>query len=38
MIGFGWTFYAFFVAAAAWVLLYNLWAWWSANSDRESRR
>jgi hypothetical protein len=28
MIGFGWNFYGFFIAAAAWVAIYNVWAWW----------
>ena len=27
MTGFGWNFYGFFVAAAVWVIAYNIWAW-----------
>jgi hypothetical protein len=35
--GFGWTFYGFFVAAAAWMAVYFLWAWRAAAADRASR-
>jgi hypothetical protein len=27
--GFGWSFYGFFVAAAAWVTAYFVWAAWA---------
>jgi len=36
--GFGWTFYGFFVAAAAWMALYFLWAWRAAAADRARSR
>lgn len=32
--GFGWSFYGFFVAAAAWLAGYFLWAWRAAQADR----
>jgi hypothetical protein len=32
--GFGWSFYGFFVCAAAWLALYFLWAWRAARRDR----
>ena len=38
MSGFGWNFYAFFAAAAAWVIGYNVWAWWVDRSGRDERR
>ena len=31
---FGWSFYGFFVAAAAWLLLYFLWAYRASVRDR----
>jgi hypothetical protein len=34
--GFGWSFYGFFVAAAAWIAVYFLWAWRAAEGDRRS--
>jgi hypothetical protein len=30
-MGFGWSFYGFFFAAAAWLVLYFLWARWMAS-------
>lgn len=36
--GFGWSFYGFFVAAAAWLILYFLWAWRAARHDSELGR
>jgi hypothetical protein len=33
-MGFGWSFYGFFVAAAVWVALYFVWAWRAAARDR----
>ncbi len=33
-MGFGWSFYGFFVAAAAWLLLYFLWAFRASARDR----
>jgi hypothetical protein len=36
--GFGLTFYGFFVAAAAWMALYFLWAWRAAAADRARGR
>jgi hypothetical protein len=38
MAGFGWNFYAFFIAAAAWVILYNLWAWRLNRSGRSRKQ
>jgi len=35
--GFGWSFYGFFFAAAAWMTLYFLWAWRAAVRDRQER-
>jgi hypothetical protein len=35
--GFGWSFYGFFFAAAAWMTLYFLWAWRAAVRDRQGR-
>lgn len=34
-MGFGVSFYAFFIAAAIWLLLYFLWAFKAAARDRE---
>ena len=34
-MGFGWSFYGFFVAAAVWLLLYFVWALRAAARDRE---
>ena len=33
--GFGWSFYGFFVAAAAWLAIYFLWAWRAAVRDEQ---
>jgi hypothetical protein len=33
-MGFGWSFYGFFVAAAVWLALYFVWAWRAAVRDR----
>jgi hypothetical protein len=33
-VGFGWSFYGFFVAAAAWLALYFAWAFVAAARDR----
>jgi hypothetical protein len=32
-MGFGWSFYGFFVAAGAWLAVYFLWAWQAARHD-----
>jgi hypothetical protein len=37
-MGFGWSFYGFFVAAAAWMALYFLWASARAARDRREGR
>lgn len=34
-MGFGWSFYGFFFAAAAWLVLYFLWAAREARRDRK---
>lgn len=34
-MGFGWSFYGFFVAAAVWLGLYFLWAARQATRDRD---
>ena len=34
-MGFGWSFYGFFVAAMVWLLLYFVWAFRAAARDRE---
>jgi hypothetical protein len=34
-MGFGWSFYGFFVAAVVWLALYFLWAARQAHRDRE---
>jgi hypothetical protein len=34
-MGFGWSFYGFFVGAALWLLLYFVWAIRAAARDRE---
>jgi len=34
-MGFGWSFYGFFFAAAVWLLLYFVWAWRAAVRDRQ---
>ena len=34
-MGFGWSFYGFFIAAAVWLLLYFLWAFKTAARDRQ---
>jgi hypothetical protein len=36
-VGFGWSFYGFFLAAAVWMLLYFLGAWRAAARDRNPR-
>lgn len=33
-MGFGWSFYGFFLAASAWLLVYFVWAWRAARRDR----
>ena len=33
-MGFGWSFYGFFVAAAVWLVLYFVWAFEAAARDR----
>lgn len=33
MNGFGWNFYGFFIAAAAWLGLYFVWAKWVSAKD-----
>lgn len=33
-MGFGWSFYGFFVAAGAWLIVYFTWAWLAAQRDR----
>jgi hypothetical protein len=38
MNGFGWSFYGFFLAAAAWLAAYFLWARREARRDRERGR
>jgi hypothetical protein len=35
-VGFGWNFYGFFIAAAAWIVCYFVWAF--AVNARERRR
>jgi hypothetical protein len=37
-MGFGWSFYGFFVAAAAWLVLYFVWALRAAARDRRDER
>ena len=37
-MGFGWSFYGFFVAALIWLLLYFVWAAGAAARDREQDR
>jgi hypothetical protein len=34
-VGFGWSFYGFFAAAALWLALYFLWAFRAAARDRQ---
>jgi hypothetical protein len=36
-VGFGWSFYGFFVAAAIWMMLYFIGAWRADARDRERR-
>lgn len=36
--GFGWSFYGFFLAAAAWLAAYFLWAVRAARRDRDRNR
>jgi hypothetical protein len=33
-MGFGWSFYGFFIAAALWLGLYFVWAFEAAGRDR----
>jgi hypothetical protein len=33
-MGFGWSFYGFFIAAAVWLFLYFVWAFKAAARDR----
>ena len=37
MNGFGWSFYGFFVAAAAWIAGYLVWAAHAASRERHRR-
>jgi hypothetical protein len=37
-VGFGSSFYGFFVAAAAWLVVYFLWAFAAARRDAQSGR
>jgi hypothetical protein len=37
-MGFGWSFYGFFVAAGVWLLLYFVWAAWMDYSARTDHR
>jgi hypothetical protein len=37
-VGFGWSFYGFFLAAAAWLAAYFLWAAHEARRDRRRER
>lgn len=37
-MGFGPSFYLFFVAAALWLAVYFLWAWRAARADRASEK
>ncbi len=37
-MGFGWSFYGFFLAAALWLLVYFVWASRAAARDRERGR
>jgi hypothetical protein len=34
MMGFGWSFYGFFIGALAWLVLYFVWAFGAAARDR----
>ena len=36
-MGFGWSFYGFFAAAAVWMAIYFVWAFRAAAQDRERR-
>lgn len=36
-VGFGWSFYGFFVAAAVWLALYFVWSFRAAARDRRGR-
>ena len=35
-MGFGWSFYGFFIAALAWLAVYFIWAWRAARRDRQT--
>jgi heme/copper-type cytochrome/quinol oxidase subunit 2 len=37
-MGFGWSFYGFFIAAVVWLLLYFAWAFRAAARDRQRSR
>jgi hypothetical protein len=37
-VGFGWSFYGFFAAAAAWMVCYFVWATMAAARDRRKVR
>jgi hypothetical protein len=37
-MGFGWSFYGFFIAAAVWMIVYFLWAWRAAARDERRAR
>jgi len=37
-MGFGWSFYGFFLSAAGWMVLYFIWALAAAARDRRRNR
>jgi hypothetical protein len=37
-VGFGWSFYGFFIVAAVWLLLYFVWAMAADARERERNR
>ena len=37
-VGFSWSFYGFFVAAAVWMALYFVWAFVAAGGSKDGRR
>ena len=34
-MGFGWSFYGFFICAALWLAVYFAWAWLAARRDQQ---
>lgn len=38
MVGFGWSFYGFFIAASIWMVLYFIWAFAAARGDDKPRQ